>query len=56
MSDVIVGLDIGTSNVRVVVAEFTEENKLEVIGLGTSPSTGLRKGAVLNIEADVLKD
>ncbi len=53
MSDVIVGLDIGTSNVRVVVAEFTEENKLEVIGLGTSPSTGLRKGAVLNIEATV---
>lgn len=51
MSDVIVGLDIGTSNVRVVIAEFTEDGALQVTGIGTSPSTGLRKGVVLNIEA-----
>ena len=51
MSDIIVGLDIGTSNVRVVVASYTEEGNLQVIGIGTSPSTGLKKGVVLNIES-----
>lgn len=51
MNDVIVGLDIGTSNVRVVVAEFSEDGNLEVTGIGSCLSTGLRKGVVLNIEA-----
>ena len=51
MSDIVVGLDIGTSNVRVVVASYTEDGNLQVVGVGTSPSTGLKKGVVLNIES-----
>lgn len=51
MNDIIVGLDIGTSNVRVVIAEFDENDVLQVIGVGKSPSTGLRSGVIVNIEA-----
>ena len=51
MSDIIVGLDIGTSNVRVVIAELNELGKLQVIGVGKSLSTGLRSGLVVNIDA-----
>jgi cell division protein FtsA len=47
----IVGLDIGTATTRVVVGEFNEEDRLEIIGVGVAPSTGLRRGVVLNIEA-----
>ena len=51
MSDIIVGLDVGTSNVRVVAAAYTEEGNLQIIGVGTSPSTGgLRKGVVIQTE------
>lgn len=51
MSDVIVGLDLGTSTIRVVIGEFTEDNKLQIIGLGSCPSQGLRNGVIVNIEA-----
>ena len=51
MNNVIVGLDIGTCNVRAVIAELSEDGSLNVTGVGSSPSTGLRKGVVLNIEA-----
>ncbi len=51
MSDVIVGLDIGTSKIRAVISEYTENGTLQIVGVGQSPSTGLRKGVVLNIEA-----
>ncbi|MBO7420769.1 MAG: cell division protein FtsA [Spirochaetaceae bacterium] len=51
MNNLIVGLDIGTCNVRAVIAELSEDGGLTVIGVGSSPSTGLRKGVVLNIEA-----
>lgn len=51
MSDIIVGLDIGTSNVRVVIAELNEFERLQIIGVGESPSTGLRSGLVVNIDA-----
>lgn len=49
--DLIVGLDIGTSKVCVVVAEYNSQGKLEVLGVGRSPSNGLRKGVVVNIES-----
>jgi cell division protein FtsA len=49
--DLIVGLDIGTSNVRAIIGEINESGKLSVTGVGTSPSTGLRRGVVVNIEA-----
>lgn len=53
MSDVIVGLDIGTSRVRAIIGECAEGGVLEITGVGTSPSTGLRKGVVVNIENTV---
>ncbi|PKL07019.1 MAG: cell division protein FtsA [Spirochaetae bacterium HGW-Spirochaetae-9] len=46
-----VGLDIGTTSTRAVVGDFNEEDQLEIIGVGVAPSTGLRRGVVLNIEA-----
>ena len=47
----IVGLDIGTSNVRAVIAEFDDENVLQVLGVGECSSTGLRSGVIVNIDA-----
>ena len=49
----IVGLDIGTSKVAAVVGEVTPDGKLEVIGIGSHPSHGLKKGVVVNIESTV---
>ncbi len=52
MSEYLVGLDIGTSNVRCVIAEYDDEyDALKILGLGESPSTGLRSGVIVNIEA-----
>src|SRR5262247_940068 len=50
--DLIVGLDIGTTKICVVVAERTE-NGVDVVGIGTHPSKGLRKGVVVDIDATV---
>ncbi|OGB93870.1 MAG: cell division protein FtsA [Candidatus Rokubacteria bacterium RIFCSPLOWO2_12_FULL_69_21] len=50
---VIVGLDIGTTKVCAIVAEKNGNGVVDVIGLGHSPSRGLRKGVVVNIEATV---
>lgn len=52
-SNIIVGLDIGTTVITVLVANVKADGQLEVIGLGTAPSRGLRKGVVINIEATV---
>ncbi|MFP4330377.1 MAG: cell division protein FtsA [Spirochaetaceae bacterium] len=49
--DTIVGLDIGTSKVTAVVGEYNESGVLEIVGIGTSLSSGLRRGVVINIEA-----
>ncbi len=49
--NLIVGLDIGTSKIVAIVAEITAEKKLNIIGLGTQASRGLKKGVVVNIEA-----
>ena len=46
-----VGLDIGTTKVCAVIGEANENGALEITGVGTCPSTGLRKGVVVNIEA-----
>ncbi len=51
--DLIVGLDIGTSKIVALVAEATPEGSLNIIGMGQSPSRGLKKGVVVNIEATV---
>ncbi|HMA11232.1 MAG TPA: cell division protein FtsA, partial [Steroidobacteraceae bacterium] len=51
--NLVVGLDIGTSKIVCIVAEINDEGMLEVIGMGTHPSRGLRRGVVVNIEATV---
>lgn len=50
-NDMIVGLDIGTSKITCAIAEYDERGELEIIGVGTAPSSGLRRGVVINIEA-----
>ncbi|MGH8225933.1 MAG: cell division protein FtsA [Gammaproteobacteria bacterium] len=49
----IVGLDIGTSKIVAIVGELGPEGKIEVVGVGTHPSRGLKKGVVVNIESTV---
>ncbi len=51
--DLVVGLDIGTSKVMVVVAEVLAGGGLKLAGLGVSPSNGLKRGVVVNIDATV---
>ena len=50
-SDTITGLDIGTTQVCAMIGEKNENNELEILGVGLTPSSGLRKGVVINIEA-----
>jgi len=52
-SKLIVGLDIGTSKVLAIVGEVNAEGKVEIIGYGHHPATGMRKGVVANIEETV---
>ncbi|MAA75389.1 MAG: cell division protein FtsA [Salinisphaeraceae bacterium] len=49
--NLIVGLDIGTSKVACIVAEMGDDGQLEIIGLGSHPSRGMKKGIVVNIES-----
>ncbi|HWN29936.1 MAG TPA: cell division protein FtsA [Burkholderiales bacterium] len=51
--DLIVSLDIGTSKIAAIVAEMRPESGLEIIGMGSAPSRGLKKGVVVNIESTV---
>jgi cell division protein FtsA len=52
--DLIVGLDVGTSKIVAIVAELDPEGEVQVIGVGSHPSRGLKKGVVVNIEETVL--
>ncbi len=49
----VVGLDIGTSKIVAIVAELKPEGGFEIIGMGSHPSRGLKKGVVVNIETTV---
>jgi cell division protein FtsA len=51
--NLIVGLDIGTSKVVAIVGEIKPDGEIEVIGIGSNPSRGLKKGVVVNIESTV---
>ncbi len=51
--NLIIGLDIGTSKVAAIVGEVTESGGIEVIGIGSTPSKGLKKGVVINLESTV---
>jgi len=50
--NLIVGLDIGTTKICAIVGNVTEDG-IDIVGIGTSPSSGLRKGVVINIESTV---
>ena len=52
-SRMIVGLDIGTSKVVALVGEIGADGQLEIVGIGSHPSRGLKKGVVVNIESTV---
>ena len=49
----IVGLDIGTSKVVAIVGEISLDGDIEIVGIGSSPSKGMKKGVVVNIESTV---
>jgi cell division protein FtsA len=51
--NMIVGLDIGTSKVVAIVGEIAPDGGVEIIGIGSHPSKGLKKGVVVNIESTV---
>ncbi|MDI6785546.1 MAG: cell division protein FtsA [bacterium] len=48
-----VGLDIGTSKVCAVIGEEGEDGQVEIVGVGCTPSNGLRKGVVVNIDSTI---
>ena len=50
-NEMLVGLDIGTSKVVVIVAEAKSDSSVEILGLGTHPSKGLKNGVVVDIES-----
>ncbi len=50
--EIVVGLDLGTTKVACIIGEVTEDG-LDIIGIGSEPSKGLRKGVVINIDATV---
>lgn len=51
--NLIVALDIGTSKIAAVVGEVNADGALEIVGFGTHPSRGLKRGVVVNIESTV---
>jgi len=51
-SDIIVGLDIGTTKIAAIVGEIGADG-LDIIGIGTHPSRGLKKGVIVNIDSTV---
>ncbi|MBP8808016.1 MAG: cell division protein FtsA [Kofleriaceae bacterium] len=51
-SEIIVGLDIGTTKIAAIAGEVTDDG-IDIIGIGTAPSKGLRRGVVVNIDATV---
>ena len=49
----IVGLDIGTTKVCILVAEIRDDASIDIIGMGSCDSKGLRKGVIINIDPTV---
>jgi cell division protein FtsA len=52
-SDIIVGLDIGTSKIAAIVGRWNQYNKLEILGYGKTESSGVKRGVVINIDNTV---
>ncbi len=51
--NMLVGLDIGTSKIVAIVGQLDSSGGIEIVGLGSSPSRGLKKGVVVNIDSTV---
>ncbi len=51
--NVFVGLDIGTTKIACIISELDPNGELKIVGVGVSPSDGLRKGVVVNIDKTV---
>lgn len=51
--EMVCGLDIGTTKICAIIGEPGEDGQLDIVGIGTHPSKGLRKGVVVNIESTV---
>lgn len=51
--NIIAGLDIGTTKVVALIGQINDEGQIEVIGIGTHPSRGLKRGVVVNIESTI---
>jgi cell division protein FtsA len=51
--NVLVGLDLGTTKVCAIVGEVKDDGQVDIIGIGISPSNGLKKGVVVNIDSTV---
>ena len=52
--EIISGIDIGTTKIAVVIAEFDNtDNKINILGVGEAPSNGLKKGIVVNMNQTV---
>jgi cell division protein FtsA len=49
----VVGVDVGSSKVAVLIGQRSERNGVEVVGKGLAPNRGTRKGAIVNVEATV---
>ncbi|MDG4811824.1 cell division protein FtsA [Hydrogenovibrio sp. 3SP14C1] len=52
-ANVVIGLDIGTSKIAAIIGKVKEDGGIEVVGMGTHPSKGLKKGVVVNIDSTV---
>ena len=50
---VLVGIDVGTSKVCTLIGEVSRDGRLTIMGHGTVPSAGLKKGVVVNIDQTV---
>lgn len=51
--NLMVGLDIGTTKIVVLIGKINDDNQFEIMGIGNSPSRGLKRGVVVNIDAAV---
>ncbi len=49
--NIVVGLDIGTTKICVIIGEINNSGGVDIVGIGISPSKGLRKGVVINLES-----
>ena len=50
IDEIVVGLDIGSEKVCTVVGELGEDDQIEIIGIGTAPSLGIRKGVIIDLD------